>query len=401
MKFKSYEETLKTLKNSIKPCEKIQKVAITSTLNRILAVDIIAKENYPQYETSAMDGYACKFSDLSAGKLKILGDIPAGTNPMNIGLKDGECIKTFTGSLMCKNSDTLIPIENVDVKDGYIFINQGVKKGFAVRKIGESYKKDDILIRKGTKLSYSEIALLAELGEFHISVFMKPKVGVLATGSEIRDLGEALQTPAQIHSSNHIAIASMLELMGCEAVILPIIKDEKNLVKEAIINGIKSCDMLITTGGVSVGDYDFVKSSLKENCEILVDGAAIKPGRHIKIAKFNDKYIFALPGFPYSAMVMCVLYVRVLINELFCIKEENEIEAILSQDYVKKTEFLEFTACNITFKDGKVFANLEGKKSGSSAIINNLNNNAALLICPLEKKDGLKNGEVVKVLKML
>lgn len=401
MKFKSYEETLKTLKNSIKPCEKIQKVAITSALNRILAVDIIAKENYPQYETSAMDGYACKFSDLSAGKLKILGDIPAGTNPMNIGLKDGECIKTFTGSLMCKNSDTLIPIENVDVKDGYIFINQGVKKGFAVRKIGESYKKDDILIRKGTKLSYSEIALLAELGEFHISVFMKPKVGVLTTGSEIRDLGEALQTPAQIHSSNHIAIASMLELMGCEAVILPIIKDEKNLVKEAIINGIKSCDMLITTGGVSVGDYDFVKSSLKENCEILVDGAAIKPGRHIKIAKFNDKYIFALPGFPYSAMVMCVLYVRVLINELFCIKEENEIEAILSQDYVKKTEFLEFTACNITFKDGKVFANLEGKKSGSSAIINNLNNNAALLICPLEKKDGLKKGEVVKVLKML
>ncbi|ASM35376.1 diguanylate cyclase/phosphodiesterase [Campylobacter sputorum subsp. bubulus] len=401
MKFKSYEETLKTLKNSIKPCEKIQKVAITSALNRILAVDIIAKENYPQYETSAMDGYACKFSDLSDGKLKILGDIPAGTNPMNIGLKDGECIKTFTGSLMCKNSDTLIPIENVDVKDGYIFINQGVKKGFAVRKIGESYKKDDILIRKGTKLSYSEIALLAELGEFHISVFMKPKVGVLATGSEIRDLGEALQTPAQIHSSNHIAIASMLELMGCEAVILPIIKDEKNLVKEAIINGIKSCDMLITTGGVSVGDYDFVKSSLKENCEILVDGAAIKPGRHIKIAKFNDKYIFALPGFPYSAMVMCVLYVRVLINELFCIKEENEIEAILSQDYVKKTEFLEFTACNITFKDGKVFANLEGKKSGSSAIINNLNNNAALLICPLEKKDGLKKGEVVKVLKML
>lgn len=401
MKFKSYEETLKILKNSIKPWGKIQKVAITSALNRILAVDIIAKENYPQYETSSMDGYACKFSDLPTGKLKILGDIPAGTNPMNIGLKDGECIKTFTGSLMCKNSDTLIPIENVDVKDGYIFINQGVKKGFAVRKIGESYKKDDILIRKGTKLSYSEIALLAELGEFHISVFMKPKVGVLATGSEIRDLGEALQTPAQIHSSNHIAIASMLELMGCEAVILPIIKDEKNLVKEAIINGIKSCDMLITTGGVSVGDYDFVKSSLKENCEILVDGATIKPGRHIKIAKFNDKYIFALPGFPYSAMVMCVLYVRVVINELFCIKEENEIEAILSQDYVKKTEFLEFTACNITFKDGKVFANLEGKKSGSSAIINNLNNNAALLICPLEKKDGLKKGEVVKVLKML
>lgn len=400
MKFKSYEETLNKLKDSIKPWNKIQKVSITSALNRILAVDIIAKDNYPTNETSAMDGYACKFSDIDLGKLKILGDIPAGTNISDISLNNGECIKTFTGSLMCKNSDTLIPIENVDVKDGYIIINKSVKQGFAVRKIGESYKKNDTLLKKGTKLSYSEIALLAELGEFHVSVFMRPKIGVLATGSEIRDLGEPLETAAQIHSSNHIAIASMLELMGCETVILPIVKDDELLVKEAIINGIKSCDMLITTGGVSVGDYDFVKSSLKENCEIIVDGAAIKPGRHIKIAKFDNKYIFALPGFPYSAMVMCVLYVRVVINKLLCIDERNEFEAILCEDYPKKTEFLEFSACDLIYKEGKVYASVQNKKSGSSAIVNNLNDNAALLICPLEKTDGLKKGEIIKVLKM-
>lgn len=401
MKFTSYEDTIKTLKNSIKPWNRVQKLSITQALNKILAEDIVAQDNYPAYETSAMDGYACKFNDLKIGKLKILGDIPAGKNPMDISLKDGECIKTFTGSLMCKNSDTLIPIENVEVKDGYIFINKSVKQGFAVRKIGESYKKNEILIKKGTKLSYCELALLAELGKFHISVFMPPKVGVLATGSEIRDLGEQLQTPAQIHSSNHIAIASMLELMGCEAVILPIVKDDENLVKQAIINGIKSCDMLVTTGGVSVGDYDFVKSTLKENCEMIVNGAAIKPGRHIKIAKFDDKYIFSLPGFPYSAMVTCILYVKVVINELLCLKEENEIEAILNEDYIKKSEFLEFSACNIEFKNGKIYANLKGKKSGSSAIINNLDNKSALLICPLEKTDGLKKGEIVKVLKIL
>lgn len=401
MKFKTYEETLSVLKNSIKPWNKVEKVSITECLNRILATDIVAKENYPQFETSAMDGYACKFNDLSLGKLKILGDIPAGTRPKDISINEAECIKTFTGSLMCKNSDTLIPIENVEVKDGYIIINNVVKQGFGVRKVGESYKKNDILLKKGTKLSYSEIALLAELGEFHISVFMKPKVSILATGSEIKDLGEPLETPAQIHSSNHIAIASMIKLMGCEPIILPLVKDKEELVKEAIINGVQSCDMLITTGGVSVGDYDFVKSSIKENCEILVNGAAIKPGRHIKIAKFDDKYIFALPGFPYSAMVMCVLYVRVVINKLLFSQDENEIEAILSEDYVKKTQFLEFSACNLTFKDGKIYASLQGKKSGSSAIVNNLNNNAALLICPIEKTDGIKKGEVVKVLKML
>lgn len=399
MEFMDYDKTLEILKENIIPWNRIEKVAITNALNRYIATDIIAKENYPKFKTSAMDGYAIKF-DENNKKFKILGSNPAGKFEIS-SLKENECIKTFTGSLMPENSDTLVPVENVKVDDDFIEILKPVKKGFAIRQIGESYKKGEVLIKKGTKLSYSEIALLAELGEFHISVFIKPKVCVLSSGSEIKDIGEMIENDAQIRSSNHITIASMLKLMGCEPIILPLVKDEENAVKNEILNSLNFCDILITTGGVSMGDFDFVKEVLSKNCQILINGAAIKPGRHIKIAKTGDKYIFALPGFPFSAMVMCILYVRILIESFFNASKNHYINAVLDEEYIKKSPFLEFSACNLSVdENGVLRVNLKGKKDGSSAIVNNLNNEAALLVIPKEL-NGYKKGDVVKILKML
>ncbi len=398
MKFTPYDETIKILKAHTPKWDRVEKVTLTNALNRYLAKDIEAKQSYPTCETSSMDGYALKF-DEGRNKYKILGDAPAG-EIREIELKDDECVKTFTGALMAKNSDTLVPIENVEIKGSTLHIVKPVPKGKAVRVVGESYKKGEILLKKGTKISYSEIALLAELGEFYVSVFVKPKVAILATGNEIKDLGEPLENETQIRSSNHVALAAIVELMGCEPIILPIVKDEPTAVSSAIINALKSCDILLTTGGVSVGDYDFVKGTLRDNFEVIIDGSAIKPGRHIKIAKSGDKFIFALPGFPYSAMVMCVLYARRLINSYFCNEKSYIFNAILDEDITKQANFLEFTACNVTSKkNGELRVNLSGKKRGSSAIVNNLNKNAFLLITPLEYK-GYKAGEVVKVLKM-
>lgn len=400
MKFMPYEDSLEILsKNTIK-WDRVEKVMITKALNRYLAIDIIAKENYPSHPTSAMDGYAIKHSEIENGEFKLLGDIPAG-ELKNVELGKFECIKTFTGSLMCKNSDTLIPIENVEVVDNVVKVTKPVDKGFAVRKVGESYEKGEVLIKKGTKISYSEIALLAELGEIFVTVFIKPKVAILATGSEIKDIGEPLEHEAQIRSSNHVALKAMMELMGCEALILPIVKDEAHLVENAILQGLKSCDILLTTGGVSVGDYDFVKTALAKNCNVIINGAAIKPGRHIKISKVDEKYIFSLPGFPYSAMVMCVLYVRVLVSKFFNIDDNYEVNAVIDSDFTKKSKFLEFSACTLyADENGVLKVSLKGKKDGSSAIVNNLNQNAALLITPLEST-GHKKGDVVKVLKMV
>lgn len=395
--FMSYEKSLEILRSSLKQWKRVEKIAITDVLDRHIAVDIIAQQNYPEKPVSAMDGYAFAWQE-NLTELELITDLPAGTDKQ-LQISNTKCVKTFTGSLMSEGADTLIPIENVEISGNKVIIKKPVAKGFAVREVGESYKKGEILIKKGTKISYAEMALLAELGLFHISVFIKPRVAILSTGSEIKDLGEPLENPAQIHSSNHIAIAALIRKMGGEPILCPIVVDKKELVEQAIIDAIQYSDILITTGGVSVGDYDFVKGALKQNFEILIDGAAIKPGRHIKIAKSDDKYIFALPGFPYSAMVMCILYVRVLFNEYF-FKPEPKITAIMQEDYTKRSPFLEFTAVNLVNENGQVFVNLNGKKLGSSAIINNLTNQAALLIIPKES-EFIAKGEVVEVLLMV
>ncbi|WP_149706578.1 molybdopterin molybdotransferase MoeA [Campylobacter concisus] len=394
--FMSYADSLKILKDTINAWEKVEKVAITDALDRNIAYDVTAAENYPAKPVSAMDGYAFAFKE-GLNELELITDLPAGSDK-GLHVEGSKCVKTFTGSLMSEGTDTLVPVENVEVSGSKIIIKKSVPKGFAVRAVGESYKKGEILIKKGTRLTYAEIALLAELGVFHVSVFVRPRVAILATGSEIKDLGEPLENPAQIHSSNHVGIAMQIRKMGAEPIICEIVRDKAELVKKAIINALKSADILVTTGGISMGDYDFVKGALNENFSLIIEGAAIKPGRHIRVAKSGDKYIFALPGFPYSAMVMCVLYVRVLINTWFS-QEEPKITAIMDEDYKKRSPFLEFTAVNLENRDGKIFVNLNGKKLGSSAIVNNLTNEAALLIIPKET-EFIAKGEVVEVLKM-
>lgn len=389
----SYEDSLKSLKQAINSYEKIEKIALTECLDRILAIDIIALNDHPQFPTSAMDGYAIKFDDQDEN-LKIIGEVPAGKFP-NFKLNTKECVKTFTGSLMSEGSDTLIPIEKVQVKNNTLIIKEKVSKGFAVRKAGESYKKGEILLKKGTKISYSEIALLAELGYFHISVFIKPIIGVLSSGSEIKDLGESLEHSAQIRSSNHVAIANMAKKLGAEARIFPLLKDDMQKTPNVLKQALNACDILVTTGGVSMGDFDFLKQAVKEY-EVILDKVDVKPGKHIKIAKFEDKFIFALPGFPYSAMVMFNLYVRELLNAWFLQEKDYVFKAFANTDYKKKSPHLEFVACNVEFKDGKIYANLKGKKQGSSAIINNLNHKAALMIA----HDDIKENDLVDIVLM-
>lgn len=392
-----FYSSLEILRQNISQWQMLENIAITEANGRILATDIKAKNNYPKFQTASMDGFAVRFCDLKEGvKFKLIGQTPAGKMP-DAKISQNECVKTFTGAILCENADTILPVENIEISsNSEILVREVVAKNFAVRKIGESYKKNEILLSKGTKLDFASIALLAELGIFSVSVFARPKVAILSTGSELKDLGEVLENEAQIHSCNHIALANLVRNFGGEAVILPLLKDEKEKIQNAVLNALKFCDILITTGGVSVGDYDFLRDFMPERFEILIDKVAVKPGRHIKIAKFGEKFIFALPGFSVSAVVMSFLYVRFLFDLLLCQNENHEISAILAENFTKKSKFLEFAPANLSFENGKILVSTNGKKSGSSAIISNLID-ACLLICPLEKTE-LKKGEIVQVL---
>jgi len=398
----SYNESVEKLEAQEVKVAGVEKLFLSSTLGRILAEDIISGENSPVYPTSAMDGYAIIASDQTAGKIEVENkDNPAGAEAIGV-LTQGKCIKTFTGSLMPEGADTLIPIENVTFENGSITINEKVPQGFAVRPVGESFKKGEVLVEKGTKLGYAEIGVMASLNIVMAAVFMKPRVAVLSTGSEILDLGEVPQYTSQIRSSNNYTLAALAEQSGAQAIQLGIVKDDKESITQGFKNALESADIIVTTGGVSVGDYDFVKDIIPSlGAEVIYQGVRIKPGQHVMLAKKDDKFIIALPGFAYSSTVTFMLYVIPLIFRMLAQTGSLPIiEATLTQAFVKRAKKTEFSPCNLSFKNGRYEVDFEGKKVGTSAILTNMLGQCSLVMTA-ENSPSLEVGDKVNVINLL
>ncbi len=397
----SYEASQNMLALVTIPKIRSQKVFLMESLGRILANDMIALEDYPTQPTSAMDGYALTHSDLEEYKtLEITGDNPAGANEV-MAVRSGKCIKTFTGSLMPSGADTLIPIENVTVNDGIIHINQTVGCGFAVRPIGESYRKDEVLIARGTKLEFAHIGVMAGLNTVMVDVVQKPRVAIVATGAELLDIGEVQHHAGQIRSSNSYTLEALVRGLGGESVQMGIVGDVRDAIMERFEQALRTADIVVSTGGVSVGDYDFVKDIVPSlGAKVIFQGVNIKPGQHVMVAQRGDKFIVSLPGFAYSSTVTFILYVAPLMARMMGAKNPYEpLEATLKMPFKKHSKKSEFTACNLTFDEGRYWVDFEGKKTGSSAILTNLLGDCALMLC--DEEDGnLEAGTQVRVIKL-
>ncbi len=372
---------------------------LTDTLGYVLAEDIIADHNSPAFPTSAMDGYAVRHEDLVLGRLKIQSINPAGST-VDEPLKSGESIKTFTGSLMPHGADTLIPIENVTVQGDEIIINQEVPYGFSVRAIGENYAKGDRLIAKGTQINFTHIGVMASLNIVSPLVYEKPRVGILSTGSELLELGESQRNDAQIRSSNNYILEAIVKKYGGEALQLGCITDNKESILNAVSDAFYQSDIVVTTGGVSVGDFDFVKDVIVElGCEVLFKGVRIKPGQHIMVARKEDKFIIALPGFAYSSTVTALLYLLPFMAKLQNTRPSIKIiKATLKEPFNKYIPKAEFTACNYSIQDGKYFVDFQGKKQGTSAILTNMLGSTALLFTAEDETPKFAGDEVEIVL---
>ena len=397
--FISYKNSIEILNNIQLTKQTTQKLFITQALGKILAKDVIANHNSPEFPTSAMDGYAIRYEDLKSEFLEIIAKNPAGY-VVESEVSLNKCIKTFTGSLMPKGSDTLIPIENVEVIENKIKIKKEVPFAFAVREIGENYKKDEVLIKKGTKIGFAEIGVLASLNISMIDVIVNPIIAVASTGSEVLDLGESQTNDSQIRSSNHLTLEVLFKSNGAEVLQMGVVKDDIDSIANLFETALQKADIVVTTGGVSVGDYDFVQDVIKDKlkAEILFHGVSIKPGMHILVALKDEKIIVALPGFAYSSTVCAILYVLPLIYKF---RNSNEslpiIKAKITQDFPKKTDKTVFTACNVKYLNGEYVIDFEGKKEGTSAILTNMLESPALLIQDEDSKD-LKSGDLVDIL---
>ena len=397
--FISYEKSLEILNNISINKQSTEKLFITNAIGRVIAKDIIADHNSPELPTSAMDGYAIRFEDINSGSIEIIDKNPAGTI-VEKEVSNGVCIKTFTGSLMPKNSDTLVPIENVEVFDNKIKITKEVPFGFAVREIGENYKKDEVLIKKGTIVGFAEIGVLASLNISQIEVIVNPTVAIASTGSEVLDLGETQTNASQIRSSNHLTLEVLCKSNGANTLQMGIVKDDIDSITNLLEMALQKADIVVTTGGVSVGDYDFVQDVIKDKlkAEVLFHGVTVKPGMHILAAIKDGKIIIALPGFAYSSTVCAILYVLPLIYKF---RNANEslpiVKARINQNFPRKMSKTIFTACNVEYVDNEYKINFDGKRQGTSAILTNMLESPALLI-QKDDSDDIKSGDLVDIL---
>lgn len=397
--FISYKKSIEILNNIELNKRATQKVFITNAISKVVAKDIVALENSPSFPTSAMDGYAIKYEDLENNFIEIIDKNPAGY-VVESQVSIGKCIKTFTGSLMPKGSDTLIPIENVEVIDNKIKIIKKVPFGFAVRQIGENYKENEVLIKKGTVIGFAEVGVLASLNISQVEVIVNPTIAVASTGSEVLDLGETQTNDSQIRSSNHLTLEALFKSNKADVLQMGIVKDDIDSITNMFEIALSKTDIVVTTGGVSVGDYDFVQDVIKDRlkADVLFHGVTIKPGMHILVAIKDKKIIVALPGFAYSSTVCAILYVLPLI---FRFRDSNEklpiVKAKITQNYPMKMKKTIFTACNVHYLNGQYEIDFEGKKEGTSAILTNMLENPALLIQDEGSQD-LKIGDLVDIL---
>ena len=302
---------LEKIQSAIKPVKDIEKIAIRDALNRVLAEDIHSLINVPSGMNSAMDGYAVNSEDIpenGINELKVIGTSWAG-RPFKESVNPGTCVRIMTGAIMPKNTDTVIIQEDVERQDDVIRIDNSTRKNDNVRQAGEDIKKGELVLTKGNRLNPADIGLIASLGIGEVKVARKLRVAFFSTGDELRSIGEPLDEGC-VYDSNRYTLHGMLTRMGIEIIDMGVIRDEKAAIEEAFLSAAASADVVITSGGVSVGEADFVREILAKVGQVEFWKVAMKPGRPLAFGKVGNAYFFGLPGNPVSVMVTFYQFVQ-------------------------------------------------------------------------------------------
>ena len=288
---------------------KTQLVSLANSVGKFLASPVLAPMNVPSFDNSGMDGYAFAWEDLGESR-KLAQVVQAGSNP-DFTLEKGTAVRIFTGAPVPDGADTVVQQEWVTVVGDTVFFElEKLVKGMHVRKAGSQCQEGEIILNSGTQVTPGTIGLLASLGIEQVEVFRSPNVSIILTGDEIIEIGQALQ-PGQIYNANGPALIAYLSQMGITEVKVLKVKDEKSEVTRVIGEALEVSDVVLLTGGISVGDYDFVKESLAENgVEQLFYKVKQKPGKPIFAGVKGEKMVFALPGNPASVLTCFIQYVK-------------------------------------------------------------------------------------------
>ncbi|MBT3509199.1 MAG: molybdopterin molybdotransferase MoeA [Nitrospina sp.] len=393
------EEALDTILSKIK-FKGVEKVPLGQALGRVLAEDVVSRVNNPPLDNSAMDGYALIAEDIQSAtpenpvKLDVVEEIAAGYTAKGV-LKPGQTMRIMTGAPIPSGANAVLMQEDTQKNGNAILCLDKADVDENIRMAGEDVKIGEEVIKKGTTLSPAHIGMMAVVGRSQIAVGQRPIVSILSTGDEILELDETPEGP-QIFNSNGHMLAAQIKSAGGIPVYLGIAKDTEKDLMEKFESALKA-DVVVSSGGVSVGDYDLVKSSLqKMGQDMLFWKVAMKPGKPLAFGRIGDTPIFGLPGNPVSSFVSFEQFVRPSLRKTMGCSDlsHKTVQAKLTRTIHKKPGRLHFLSSIVSWADGEYTVTPAGEQG--SGILKSAANANGLLIFPLEAEE-IKQGQEVAV----
>ena len=292
----------------LNPVSVFETLALAESLGRVLAEDITSPSNVPNYNNSAMDGYALKATDVSASRLMVIGIAFAG-KAFEGTVADGQCVRIMTGGAIPKGADTVVVQEKTVVDGEFINIIEAPKPHANVRYAGEDLKLGQTVLATGHLMRPADLGLIASLGIAEVRAYRKLKVAFFSTGDELVSVGQPLQT-GQVYDSNRYTLFGMLTKLGVEVMDMGAIADDPILLENTLLSAVTQADVVITSGGVSVGEADYMKLLLAKHGQVMFWKVAMKPGRPLAYGKVGSAHYFGLPGNPVAVMVTFYQFVR-------------------------------------------------------------------------------------------
>jgi molybdopterin molybdotransferase len=396
----NFDDALKTILDSVKGPIGSERIGILESFGRVLAADIHSDGDIPAFDHSAMDGYALISADTkgasadSGVKLKVAGEFRAGGDTLS-KVEAGSAVKIMTGAPIPEGADAVVMVENTKETGGIVEVFEEVEKGKNIRLAGEDIKSGDLVLEKGSLITPSHIAMLASLGEAVVSVSKNPRVAMLMTGDEVISIEEKME-PGKVRNSNAYALYSQI-IANCG---IPVNKGVAKDNKDSLRNALKACldcDIIVTSGGVSMGEYDYVKEVMNElGMEEKFWKVAMRPGKPNLFGTIEGKPFFGLPGNPVSTMIGFELFVRPTIMKMLGHKggERREVEAVLQED-VKTKKGLTFFVRAVTKWEGGGYVTRTTGLQGSGMLSSMVKANS-LMIIP-EEAETVKKGSKLKI----
>jgi molybdopterin molybdotransferase len=385
-------------------------VPLPEAWGRALASDVTAPHAYPPFRRSAMDGYAVRAEDLPSDRadgsapavLRVMESVPAGKVPSR-PVGPGQASRVMTGAMLPEGADTVVMLEMTDAGDrpdaDTVRIGKAVPRGRNVSDIGSEIKAGDRIAEEGRRIGPGETALLAAFGLSRVSVVRRPRVGVLSTGSELLEVHEPL-APGKIRNTNAWMLAGMIRDAGGEPVLYGRVPDESRRAQAAIYRGLSECDLLLTTGGVSVGDHDVLAEVVSSwRGEVLFDKVAMRPGSPTTAAVSDGKLLIALSGNPGACFVGFHLFAAPAIRAMLRCAQPlmPKYPARCAEAWLKINAYPRYIRSRTEFREGSLWARPAGNdQSGLMATI--AGTDALMVVPPL--KEGLEAGAWVQVMPL-